>query len=797
MGSPIQEKPSAKDRKSFHYQLKRFLGKHRWVSSLSRNNLVWGVLFLVAIVAILIPMKGFQEKPYQLNDILDETIRANEDLRIPDVVSTEKKKEERLNSLKTVYSYKDNQWQLYVGNIGSLFSIGRGFVSAELAAPIQSDAQLNENVLAANKDFILRIQNAVKESANINVPNEILQILVRNGFSQSLEKQIRDIVKSVLEQPIVNTTLYAPLPAGYLLRPVEDVSKNSLSIISTSNARSQMHRNTLNALVYMDQSQAMANWLQSFVEPTATLDTQEMERMKIEAQTLETLYFNISRGEVIGRQGDRIEDQDTLAKINFIRSSGFEGSSLIFLAISLSFFTGIFLFALHKYSGWYQETHKVSYNLFLLLSLTMFINLLAIDVFRVILDSITLSVLDKISDYFWLAPFAIGSMLVTLLVGARLATLYSVSLVFLSGFLFSNDSMVLLYALIGCLASIFGLRQYKERTALIKSGIALGLMNVITILAINLFNDQIAPAAEMAFSLSMGFLGGVLTSILVSFLLPIMESLFKIVTDIKLLELSNHDHPLLRELFSVAPGTFQHSIAVGYLAEAAAKAVGANPLFCRISCLYHDIGKMFKSHYFVENSDDLGKKHDPLSPHMSALIISNHVKEGIELGRKYRLPESIIDIIPQHHGTRLIKYFYAKAKAQLKPNDTPPEEAEFRYPGPKPQTREAGIIMIADSVEAAARSLDEPTSGRLKGTIKAIIDDTFLDGQLDECDLTLKDLTKIADSFLKLLLSMRHERIKYPGQEKRKPQKSVKSVVQDEPELLVESAPGKPEEQSE
>ena len=792
MGSPIQEKPSAKDRKSLHYRLSRLKEKYPWIASLSRNNLLWGVIFVVAIVMILIPMKGFQQNPYKLGDILDETIRATEDLRIPDVVSTDKKKQERLDALKTVYSYKDTQWRRYVENIRQLFTIGREMITAQLAAPIQAESDLDETSLGKKSDFVASLQQEAKENASITVPADVLSILTTDGFSQNLEEQIATIVEDVLQKPIVNTTLYAPLPAGYILRPIEDVSKNTLSIISTSDARSQIHRNTMNALVYMEDRQVVANWLQSFVEPTATVDKAEMERQRAEAQMVETLYFNISRGEVIGRQGDKIEDEELLAKINFIRSSGFKGSSLIFLTISLTFFTSILLFSLHKYSVWYQESNKVSYNLFLLLCISLFINLLAIDVFRLILDSLTLSLVDNLTDYFWLAPFAVGSMLVTLLVGARLATLYSVSLIFLSGFLFANNSMVLLYALVGCLASIFGLRQYKERTALIKSGIALGLMNVITILAINLFNDQIQPAAEMAFSLSMGFLGGILASILVSFLLPLMESLFKIVTDIKLLELSNHDHPLLRELFSIAPGTFQHSIAVGYLAESAAKSIGANSLFCRVSCLYHDIGKMFKSHYFVENSEDLGKKHDPLSPHMSALIISNHVKEGIELGRKYRLPESIIDIIPQHHGTRLIKYFYEKAKSQLKPNDNPPEESEFRYPGPKPQTREAGIIMIADSVEAAARSLDDPTTARLKGTIKAIIDDTFLDGQLDECDLTLRDLTKTADAFLKLLLSMRHERIKYPGQEKlerrKQQQKNSKPSVKENDDLPPETS---------
>jgi len=268
----------------------------------------------------------------------------------------------------------------------------------------------------------------------------------------------------------------------------------------------------------------------------------------------------------------------------------------------------------------------------------------------------------------------------------------------------------------------------------------------------------------MVFGLSMGFLGGLLAAAEATIVLPVLESLFQITTDIKLLELSNHEHPLLRELFMRAPGTFQHSIMVGYLAEAAAAAVGANPLFCRVACLYHDIGKMLKPGYYVENTnEEMVDRHKELTPHMSALVIISHIKDGTELARRYRLPESIIDIIPQHHGTKLIRFFYEKERSRRDPEMGQVAESEFRYPGPKPQTRDAGIIMIADGVEASARSLADPSTSRLKGVIKTIIEDTFLDGQLDECDLTLKDLTKISDAFLTVLSSMHHERIKYPG----------------------------------
>jgi putative nucleotidyltransferase with HDIG domain len=248
----------------------------------------------------------------------------------------------------------------------------------------------------------------------------------------------------------------------------------------------------------------------------------------------------------------------------------------------------------------------------------------------------------------------------------------------------------------------------------------------------------------------------------VSFLLPAFEALFHRTTDIRLLELANNNVPVLRRLALEAPGTYHHSMVVGSLAEAAAEAIGANAVFCRTAAMYHDIGKLTKVSYFVENQ--VGpNKHDNLSPRMSALIIASHVKEGIEMAKEINLPQEIIDCIPQHHGTKLITYFYEKAKVHQDPALGEVTEEEFRYPGPKPQTKEAGIIMIADAVEAASRTLDDPSPARLKGMIRQIIDYIFLDGQLNECALTLRDLEKIAQSFLRVLMGIHHHRVSYPG----------------------------------
>jgi len=229
-----------------------------------------------------------------------------------------------------------------------------------------------------------------------------------------------------------------------------------------------------------------------------------------------------------------------------------------------------------------------------------------------------------------------------------------------------------------------------------------------------------------------------------------------------LLELANLNHPLLRELVIRAPGTYHHSHLVGILAEAAAVAISTNPLLVRVAAYYHDIGKIRKPLYFTENMRDGDSRHDKLSPHMSALIVQSHVKDGLELAKEAKIPKVIYDMIPQHHGTKMISFFYDKAKKTADPELGKLEEKDFRYPGPKPQTREAGILMLADSTEAAARSLKEKTPMAIQEIVEGVVNKSFSEGQLNECDLTLKDLNEIAKEFSKILIGIYHQRIEYP-----------------------------------
>ena len=254
---------------------------------------------------------------------------------------------------------------------------------------------------------------------------------------------------------------------------------------------------------------------------------------------------------------------------------------------------------------------------------------------------------------------------------------------------------------------------------------------------------------------------------------PLVESLLGYTTDIKLLEMANLNHPLLRELIVRAPGSYHHSHLTGIIAEAAAESIGANPLLVRVAAYYHDIGKIRKPLYFVENAKNGEDRHAKLSPHMSSLIISSHVKDGVEMAQEAKLPQSIIDMMTQHHSTRQISFFYEKAKAQHDAETKKLDASDFEYEGPKPQTREAAILMLADVSEAAVRSLKEKSPARIEQTVDRVIDDCFKEKQLDECDLTLRDLNEISKAFVHILLGIYHQRIEYQKEAATKREGSV------------------------
>ncbi len=455
----------------------------------------------------------------------------------------------------------------------------------------------------------------------------------------------------------------------------------------------------------------------------------------------------VRKNEIIVAKGQRITAQD-MAQLKHI--SGFlrQGTTLGSFIGSVIFFflIGLLAFAYLSFSREKNFFKDVKNTAIVVLNMSI-----ALVLAEMVLRS-------PQPSYFM--PLAFMGMIITLLVGVNVGFL---SLMLMSVFLsvISGGNVEVMFVLFAAgTVGIYSIRDCRRRSDILRAGLFVGIAKLVAIVSVGLMNNL-----EAEIFIRDGFWGmasGAFSAFLVMGLLPVFEYLFKVPTNITLLELSDLNHPLLKKLSIEAPGTYHHSILVGNLAEAACDAVGANSLLARVGAYYHDIGKIPKAEYFSENEMGAPSRHDKLLPSMSALIISNHVKEGVEMAKKHKLQRNIVDLIGQHHGNSLIAYFYKKAlekssdKSQLK-------EANFRYPGPRPQTRESAIILLADSVEASCRALEEPTSAGIRMLVKKIINNKFIDGQLDECDLTLKGIEKIASSFERVLIGIYHTRLNYPS----------------------------------
>ena len=377
---------------------------------------------------------------------------------------------------------------------------------------------------------------------------------------------------------------------------------------------------------------------------------------------------------------------------------------------------------------------------------------------------------SPLSSYF--IPIAAAAMLLAILLDESVAFVISLMLSIFVGVIAGNKFSVMVVSLVGGIAAIYFIRGVKRRSQILKAGVFVGMSRFVVICGIGLLN-----ALEPNVFLKEGCWGiasGIMSAGIVMFLLPLFEFLFSITTNITLLELSDLNHPLLKKMVLSAPGTYHHSLVVGNLAEAATDAVGANSLLARVGAYYHDIGKIEKSEYFSENESSHKSPHEKLTASMSALIIQSHVKDGLELAKKYKLNNAIVDFISQHHGTSLIYYFYQRALEKIGDEETLKEGA-FRYPGPKPQSKETAIVLLADAVEASSRALNDPTPSRIKGLVQKMINNKFIDNQLDDCDLTLKDLNKIAAAFLRILTGIFHTRVEYPDENKSKKNKNNKN----------------------
>jgi putative nucleotidyltransferase with HDIG domain len=485
----------------------------------------------------------------------------------------------------------------------------------------------------------------------------------------------------------------------------------------------------------------------SFLRPNQVIDEQQTEaRRQAVMEQVAPVIVSVGEGEIVVQEGEQITSQDMLVLRELGLLGGRSGWKVwlgIFLLMLLE--TALFSRLMRRFN----KTHEGYGNNMLLVLACLLLGATAVA---------RLLVIEPLSPY--VIPVAALGMVVAVILNARSALLMVVLTSLNIGLLTDLDMRYLLVAMIVGGLSLYLVSRVTKRMALLGAGLVAMVLAAITIFALEIFTEASVGGAlrTCMWGLANGFLAGVLTIVL----LEVLETVFNLTTPLRLLELADPAHPLLKKLLQVAPGTYNHSIQMGNLAEAAAEAIGANPLLARVGAYYHDIGKTVRPEYFVENQIYVDNPHDRLSPNLSKLAITAHVRDGEHLGRVYGLPQPVVDIIKQHHGTSVLAYFYHKARQSTK--DSVYEES-YRYEEQKPQSKEAAIIMLADSIEAAVRAMENPTRRKIQGLIQEIIKQKVQDGQLDESALTQGDLHKIRDSFDSVLLGLVGHRIRYPGGE--------------------------------
>jgi len=480
----------------------------------------------------------------------------------------------------------------------------------------------------------------------------------------------------------------------------------------------------------------------SLVEPNAILNREETKRRREEAKAGVEPQI-IQKGEILVPEGTVVtRDHLVLLKEAGLLDNKGNYVTVVGAALVVAALLGLVGFYLYQFEREVFESERLIVLTGLIMVVTVFIS----------------QVLKVVSGF--LMPVAAGTMLLAILTGPQLAVFVGVVLSIYVGFLTGNELSFVSVALVGAVTGVYSVFKVEQRFELMRAGFFVGLANALTVLAISLTTGFSLNQVLVWKGILWSAANGVLSAVLTTGSLPFFESLFGIITSIKLLELSNPNQPLLRRLMVEAPGTYHHSIIVGNLAEAGTEAVRGNALLARVGAYYHDIGKVKRPYFFVDNQLGGENPHNKISPSLSTLIITSHIKDGVELARAHRLPRQVIDIIKEHHGTTLVSYFYSRATENGKTEHF--VEDDFRYEGPEPQSKEAAIVMLADSAEAAVRSLTNPTPGRIEGLVRKIIKDRLNEGQLDQSNLTLKDLDRVAKVFAKVLSGIFHPRVEYP-----------------------------------
>lgn len=684
----------------------------------------WGAYAVVGIVlyALMVGSVLPKNPDVHLHEIATRDIQSPIDA--VDSQATEAKKQEAIGSTPSAYTYNRNLGLIQVEKVGDLFDTIDTVKEEQNITDRSSSEYLN--------GAVDKIAKKLSETPDSNLSDETLRTLLTASGS--------DIQ---IAEDITSTSIYEAMNEKVGWNDLQRVQNKASASLPSSVLNDRM-RKALNEI------------LQNYITANYSFDATATKQNKQEAAN-NVDNVMIHQGEVIVRKGELVtNDMIRQLKLVGLMEEHFNVIPFIGLLLFTAFITAVFRFEYRRFKAACKQDSLKYLYIYALIFLGTAILIKICSYLR----------LANISGLIYVIPVAVGPLLIRMLLRERTAVVTSMLLSVVGGVLFGIgikaaifDASMTIYLLLSALAGAFVLRGRQARPKVMLTGSILALVNVADLFMLTMFQNQPFSWTTTSLTASFAFLAGFISVILANGVMPLFETGFGILSPIRLIELSNPNQPLLRKILIEAPGTYHHSVMVANLAERACEEIGANGLLARVAAYYHDIGKTKRPKFFVENQLNGVNPHDKISPQLSRTVIFSHPYDGAEILRQHHMPKEIVDIAQQHHGTTLLRYFYVKAQEQ---SEQPIPETEFRYPGPKVQTKEAAVVELADSIEAAVRAMKKPTQVKVQNLVKSIFNDRLSDGQFDECDVTLKELKTVEKSIDETLRGVYHSRIEYP-----------------------------------
>ena len=688
-----------------------FFSKYFAPGSQSAQRLYIFIITLGLLVAILSYIYA-PDIGIELGSTSPRTIKANKGIEFEDFQKTVEDRNSNEAEVEDIYSY---DLEVLNGEEGTLYQI-RYFYLLTSVVQKKEDMTIEEKV-----DYLTNLfgneypESIVTAALNLQV-DKINNLLERTQY----------IAREIMKEEIKPTELdFAKSEATSLAEADPDISILNVPIVTAV--------------------------LQKNIGPTAVFDPLGTEKAREEARLNTPPHMvTIVEGQTIVFEGEVVNENDILILTHLgLLQRDFNWSRFLyifFICTVTVFLFGFYLFRFER--SIFNNTRKVIINALLLVIFTALIK--------------ALTILSSIHLNFWnyLFPIITVSLISTILFNSRIGIMLTLILGLFAGIATDFDFSIAIAYVLGGMLSTYMVSKVSQRSEVMRAGFISSLVLAFLFLTVNLIGGEFRTIALYTI---MGVLNGIISAILAIGLLPFIESAFNVVTAMGLLELSHTDQPLLKKLLIAAPGTYNHSLLVGHLSESAAKAIDADSLLVKVAALYHDLGKLKRPEYFYENQGDIENVHDKLNPSMSRNIIANHIKDGMEVAKQNKIPRRVLNIISQHHGNSLITYFYEKQKGKTSKVNGSSDglKGHFRYPAKKPQSKESAILMLADSTEAAVRSIEKITPKKIEQMVNDIVEDRIKDGQLSQADITLREIEQVKNSLIDGLISIYHSRITY------------------------------------